>query len=156
MSDAKRSRKFHLRPEKDRSSLPSVMGAESGDPRPPIDFFLLARRRSSITRATKDCSLPEAQSNRCAAFVTRRIRRGSGVIRRLADHFVFLTPARKSSSFRFRVNDVNKQSYENKIHRYNRSHRLVADLRACSNTTRAARTACSAPSTRAARGARSS
>src|SRR5207253_8670750 len=135
---------------------PAVMAAESKDRHPPIDLFLPVRRRSFITRATKDCSLPEAQSNRCGAFVTRRIRRGSGAIQRLAHHFVFLTPARKSSLFRFRVNDVNKQSYENKIHRYNRSHRLVADLRACSNTTRAARTACSAPSTRAARGAGSS
>src|SRR5207245_4775182 len=129
------------RPKKARPSLPSVMGAESKDPHPLIDLFLLARRRSFITRATKDCSLPEAQSNRCGAFVTRRTRRGSGVIRRLAHHFVFLTPARKSSSFRFRVNDFKKQNYENKIHRYNRSHRLVADIRACSNTTRAAKTA---------------
>src|SRR2546426_3049002 len=156
MSDAKRSRKFHLRPKKDRSSLPSVMGAESGDPHPLIDLFLLARRRSSITRATKDCSLPKAQSNRCGVFAIRRIRRGSGAIQRLAHHFVFLTPARKSSLFRFQANDLTKQNYENKIHRYNRSHRLIANLRACSDTTCAAGAACSAPSTRTARGARSS
>ncbi len=95
-------------------------------------------------RTTKDCSLHEAQTNRCGVFAIKRIKRGSGVIRRLAHHFVFLTPARKSSSFRFQANDLTKQKYENKIHRYNRSHRLVADLRFCSNTTRAARTACSA------------
>ena len=135
-----------ISPAPETRPVSPAAGTET-DPHPPIDLFLLARRRSFITRATKDCSLHEAQSNRCAAFAIRRIRRGSGVIRRLAHHFVFLTPARKSSSFRFQANDSTKQNYENKIHRYNRSHRLVADLRICSNTTRAARAASSAPST---------
>src|SRR6516225_5839115 len=80
----------------------------TSDPFSPIDLFRLARRRLFTTRATKDCSLHKVQTNRCGAFAIKRIRRASGAIRRLARHFAFLTPARKSSSFRFRANDLTK------------------------------------------------
>src|SRR5947199_4185674 len=118
------------------------------------NFCLRVRRGWFTTRATKDCSLPAAPASRCGGFVTRLVRPGSGVIQRPARHFVCLIPARKSSSFRCQANDLTNQYYENKIHRYNRSYRRVADLSVYSDTADAATTAGSASCARHARTSR--
>src|SRR5439155_26409189 len=107
-SAAKKSRKIRLRLKQDRFCLPLVVRVKLQGPHSPMNLFLRARRGWFTTRATKDCSLPAARASRYAAFATRLMRRGSGVIRRRARHFVFLTPARKSSSSQSRANDLTK------------------------------------------------
>src|SRR5581483_3408016 len=60
----KKSHKFHPRPKQDRFCLPSQVEAASRDRWPPTNSFPLVLPRSSITLATKACSLPTIRSNR--------------------------------------------------------------------------------------------
>src|SRR4029077_15423348 len=101
----RKTNKLHLHPRQEQAFPPFRVGAVSMDRCRPTNSFPLARRRSSITLATRGCSLLTARGNRCGVFVIKRNRRGNGVTLPLAHRFASLTPARKSCSFRFPAND---------------------------------------------------
>src|SRR4029434_4927664 len=67
----KKSHRLHLRPKQDRPRLPSRVVAVSMDRCPRTSSFPPARRRLSITLATRRCSFLTARRNGCGGVLVR-------------------------------------------------------------------------------------